>query len=155
MIDLIQNNPFRVLGVYSNSSQKEIVANQGRMKAFLNVGKSVDFPLDLNDLIPSILRTTESVSSANGKLTIASEQFFYGQFWFIKLTNLDDIAFNHLISHNEKKALEIWAKKDDVSSLQNRFIYYLIKEDIGHALDLFCRLYEPMDAGAFCLANYN
>lgn len=155
MIDLIQNNPFRVLGVYASSSQKEIVANQGRMKAFLKVGKPVEFPLDLKGVLPSITRTTDSVATANGQITLANEKMKYGQFWFIKKTSLDDIAFNHLTSSNVDKAIEIWSKKDDVSSLQNRFIIYLIQGDIDNAIEMFCQIYEPMDAGAFSLVNFN
>lgn len=46
---IINNNPYRQLGVYSTSTQKEVVANQGKMKAFLKVGRQVSFPLDLMD----------------------------------------------------------------------------------------------------------
>ena len=47
MLDIVLNNPYRILGVYSTSSQRDVVANQGKMKAFLKVGKDVSFQLDL------------------------------------------------------------------------------------------------------------
>ena len=42
-MNILQNNPYRLLGVYSNSPTKERLANHNRMKAFLKVGKSVFF----------------------------------------------------------------------------------------------------------------
>ena len=34
---LILQNPYRILGVYANSSQKEIVGNKGKATAFIKV----------------------------------------------------------------------------------------------------------------------
>ena len=42
-MNILQNNPYRQLGVYSNSPTKERLANHNLMKAFLKVGKSVFF----------------------------------------------------------------------------------------------------------------
>lgn len=44
-MNIINNNPYRQLGVYSTSPQREVVANQGKMKAFLKVGRPVTFHL--------------------------------------------------------------------------------------------------------------
>ena len=50
-MNILQNNPYRILGVYSNSPIKERLANHNRLKAFLKVGKSVSFPLDLHQYL--------------------------------------------------------------------------------------------------------
>ena len=42
----IYNNPFLILGVYSNSSARDIAANKSRLDAFLRIGKNVTFPVD-------------------------------------------------------------------------------------------------------------
>ena len=70
MLKIIENNPYRILGVYSTSSQKEVVANQGKMKAFLKVARPVTFPLDLNGVLPEVLRSDQSVADAISKLTV-------------------------------------------------------------------------------------
>ena len=49
-INIIGNNPFRVLGVYSNSSEREIRANQSKLDVMEKVGKTATF--DLDHLIP-------------------------------------------------------------------------------------------------------
>ena len=56
-MNVLKNNPYRLLGVYTNSPTKERLANHNRMKAFLKVGKSVFFSLDLPQYLQPINRT--------------------------------------------------------------------------------------------------
>ena len=133
-MNIIINNPYRQLGVYSNSPVKERVANHNRLKAFLKVGKQVDFPLDLLQYLAPIDRTSESVAQVEANLTLPNEQLKYAQFWFMKVSPLDAVAFNHLFAGNMEGATEIWMKKDCASSLQNRIICALIKKDYSTAI---------------------
>lgn len=129
---IIENNPYRQLGVYANSPIKERVANHNKLQAFLKVGKQVDFPLDLTYYLPPINRTSETVTQAESKLALPHDQLKYAQFWFVKATPLDEIALNHLLAGNMNAAIDIWKKKDCASSLQNRIVCALIKEDYGY-----------------------
>jgi hypothetical protein len=140
-MEIIQNSPYRILGVYANSPTKERLANHNRMKAFLKVGKSVSFPLDLTKYISDIHRSDSMVAEANAKLTLPKDQMLYAQFWFIKLTPLDDVAFNHLIAGEIDKAEEIWQKRDCLSSLQNRITSALIRGDYSCAISCADLLY--------------
>lgn len=128
-LSIISNNPFRVLGVFSNSPKKEIVANKGRINAFLKVGKNVEFPLDLNTLLPPLQRTSESVSQSEAQISLIKDQIKYTLFWFINATPIDKIAFNHLQAGDINSAIDIWNKKDCFSSLQNILICSLIRND--------------------------
>lgn len=148
MLDIIQNNPYRVLGLYANSPTKERVANFNRLKAFVSVGKSMTFPLDLPSLLPSLDRTTETLTEADARLALPREQLHYAQFWFLKVSPVDDIALNHLMEGNMANAVAIWEKKEDVSSLQNRMVCALIREDYGAALACADKLY-PHYSSAF------
>lgn len=148
MLDIIQNNPYRVLGLYANSPTKERVANFNRLKAFVSVGKSMTFPLDLPSLLPSLARVTETLTEADARLALPREQLHYAQFWFLKVSPVDDIALNHLMEGNMANAVAIWEKKEDVSSLQNRMVCALIREDYGAALACADKLY-PHYSSAF------
>lgn len=128
-LSIISNNPFRVLGVFSNSPKKEIVANKGRINAFLKVGKNVEFPLDLNTLLPPLQRTSESVSQSEAQISLVKDQIKYTLFWYINATPIDKIAFNHLQAGDINSAIDIWNKKDCFSSLQNILICSLISND--------------------------
>lgn len=142
MLDIVQNNPYRLLGIYSNSSTKERVANHNRLKAFLKVGKAVSFPLDIPSLLPPIERTAENVSEADAKLTLPNGRLHYAQFWFVKATQMDDDAMNHLIAGNMQNAQTIWEKEENVSSLQNRLLCALIQNDYMTVLTCADKLYS-------------
>ncbi len=133
---IIQNNPYRLLGVYANSPTKERLGNCNKMKAFLKVGRTVSFPLDLPQLMPALNRTEEAVSEAEAKLTLPLDQVRYAQFWFVKMTPPDEVAFNHLTVGDIAKAEEIWQKRDCASSLQNRIVCALLRKQ--YALALSC-----------------
>lgn len=112
MLDIIQNNPYRLLGIYSNSPVRERVVNYNKLKAFLRVRKETAFGLDLTALLPVAARTGETVSDANTKLALPNDQLRYAQFWFMKSTPLDNVAMNHLATGNAGMALSIWKKRE-------------------------------------------
>ena len=138
----LQNNPYRLLGVYANSPTKERLANHNRMKAFLKVGKPVSFPLDVSQYLSSINRSEASVADAEAKLTLPKEQVLYAQFWFVKTTPLDDVAFNHLFAGEIDKAEEIWQKRECASSLQNLIVCALMCGKYAEAISLAETLYS-------------
>lgn len=134
MLEIIQSNPYRVLGVYSNSPKKDVVANKGKITAFLKVGRSVPFTLDLNGILSPINRDANIVAQADAHLTLPEGQIKYGQFWFIKVTPIDDIAFNHLLAGKMANAMEMWTKKISMSSLQNQLVCHLIQSNYSQAI---------------------
>ena len=152
-MNILRNNPYRLLGVYSNSPTKERLANHNRMKAFLKVGKTVSFPLDLPQYLSTIKRTEVSVMDAEAQLTLPKDQLLYAQFWFVKATHLDEVAFNHLFAGEIDKAEEIWQKKDTASSLQNRIVCALMREDYRSAITCAETLYgNPLYSDQFVSA---
>ncbi len=142
MIRAISENPFRILGVCANSPMTEIVANKGKMNAFLKVGKQVSFPLDLAGQLGVLNRTADLVAAADSQLSIESNKLQAAQFWFFKVTQFDAIAFNHLSGANIDAAMSIWEKKESMSSLQNRAVCHLIKSELSNASMCLANLYE-------------
>ena len=78
---------------------------------------------------------------AEAQLTLRKDQLLYAQFWFVKATRLDEVAFNHLFAGEIDKAEEIWQKKDTASSLQNRIVCALMREDYRSAITCAETLY--------------
>lgn len=136
MLNAILNNPYRILGVYANSPKKEQIANKGKMQAFLRVGRTMDFPLDLKGILPEVARTQEAVDLADSELALPADQVKHAQFWFVNVTPIDGIAFNHLLQGDLETAICLWQKQTNASSLQNLFVAYLIKEDYIDAINL-------------------
>ena len=141
-MNIINNNPYRILGVYANSRRQEIIANKRKATAFLKIGRSVDFPLDLNGFLAPLSRTVELFDEAEARLAIPKEQIKYAQFWFLKLSPQDEVAFNHLIAGNVSKAKEIWSMQESLSSLQNKLVCSIIEKNYGQALQLAESLYS-------------
>ena len=90
---------------------------------------------------------------AEAQLTLPKDQLLYAQFWFVKATRLDEVTFNHLFAGEIDKAEEIWQKKDTASSLQNRIVCALMREDYRSAITCAETLYEnPLYSNQFVSA---
>lgn len=141
-MNAINNNPFRILGVYANASIRDIKANEAKAKAFLNVGREVTYPCDFNQLLPPIQRTAEMMASANSQLTLPNEKIKHALFWFAKVTPLDEIAFNHLANGHSEQTMGIWKKKECFSSLLNTSTQALAQGHVLKAVDSMMALLE-------------
>ena len=141
MITQVTQNPFRILGVYANSATKDIVANEGKMKAFLKVGRDVSYPLDLPSILPAVQRSEAIVANAKSKIALPDDKLKHAQFWFVKSTPIDDVAFNHLFQGDFDGAVETFKKKRTASSLQNLVVCYLIKQNYLLAAQTASSLY--------------
>ena len=127
MLKAITNNPYRVLGVLSNSPLKERVGNQNRLAAFAKVGKEVSFSNDFATIIPEKpARTSDSISSANVALNLDKDQLKHALVWFINGSPIDEIAIKHIQAGNLYKARELFEKKETFSSLINVGVLNLI-----------------------------
>lgn len=81
---VISLNPFRVLGVYCNASQREIQSNAAKIKRFLEIGKQPTFKTDYNEVFPSLERTQEMVDEALSQISQPKEKLAYAMQWFAK-----------------------------------------------------------------------
>lgn len=139
---IVLENPYRILGVYANSPRRDIIANKGRATAFLKVNRPVEFPLDLKVILPQLTRSLDSMNEAEAHLAIVKEQIKHAQFWFLKMTPLDDVAFNHLIAGKMVEAKNFWSRQESLSSLQNQLVCYLIEKKFYTALRTAEALYK-------------
>lgn len=133
----IADNPFRVLGIYSNSPQKEIVKNISRMNAYLNVGRDVSFNTDLNTFLDIPTRNADTVSAAQASINLPIDKVSHALFWFIKLDSIDEIGLNYLQEGDLNKALDIFNKRNTFSSLINRAVTSLLYNDIKDAANAY------------------
>ena len=129
-IHIISQNPYRILGVLSNSPLKERVGNQNRLAAFAKIGKEVAFPNDFATILSDKpIRTSESIATANTAINLDKDQLKYAFFWFISGSPMDDIALKHLQAGNREKAEEIFQKKETYSSLINSGVLAFIDDN--------------------------
>lgn len=141
MLDIIRHNPYRLIGVFSTATRKEIVANLARIKANMRVNRQISFPADLDGVLSSLQRTAENIADAESKLTLPTDLIRYAQFWFIENTELDKIAINNLSVGSIDKAISIWEKKENLSSVHNRIVSFLLMGNYGKALEMALLFY--------------
>lgn len=140
MLDKITNNPFRILGVYSNAKQADIVKNFNKIKAYLNVGKDVSFPLDLEFLLGTTNRSLAAAQKAQADINLPKDKIHAALFWFCKGSNLDEMALNYLSNQDIVKCLEILNKKTTYSSLVNLAVVALVQGRYQDAIGFYSQL---------------
>ena len=130
MLNILVYNPFRILGVYSNATKKEITANATKLRAFLKVNKAMSFPADLSWKMGELQRSADIIDDTLAKINLPNDKITHALFRFINVNPLDKVALSHLEAGNEEKAKEIWNKKACFSSSLNLAVLALVNDDI-------------------------
>ena len=144
MLNIITNNPFRILGVYSNAKPAEIVSNCDDMEAYLSIGQSVSFDLDLNNLMPSVVRTTSSVSNAKKQINLPKDKLKNALFWFVKDSSSEH-ATNYLKNGDFDNANSVFEIDDSFATRINKAVIALIQNDLGVAIANVTELIHDFD----------
>ena len=141
-MDFINSNPYRILGVLSNSSRKEIVANYSKIKAYLKTGKQLSFENDFNGILKPVVRNEETTANAYNAITLPKDRFLAGFFWFIESTDLDSNAIDHIRLGDIDKAIDVLRTKPTVSACINLALLHLIKKEYTTALYYYAYLLD-------------
>lgn len=119
---LFSYNPYRTLGVLSNSSPRLIQKNISKLKAFSKLGKSVEFEFDFPFLnLAPIDRSATTISKVESRILLDINKVKQSLFWFHDASSVDSIAFANLVKGDSDKALNIWLKlmKSEKVSFKN------------------------------------
>lgn len=120
-MELVKQNPYRVVGVWAGADQRTIKKQKARIKALQNVGKSVQFDTDLN-WIGGIDRSETAIEKAFSNIEINQNKLFDSFFWFSNGNHIDETALNYLKSGDVNKAKQIWEKLTHLKNVsENNF----------------------------------
>lgn len=108
-MELVHNNPYRIIGVWAGESERNILRQKTKAKAYLDVGKPIEFETDFN-FLPEISRTEFLIDEALSNIEKQEQKVVNAFFWFSNLSDADAIALEHLTAGNIKKAADIWNK---------------------------------------------
>ena len=122
------------------------MASVSKATKFMEVGRTVDYPLDLPmvknlNVKSSLTHSLADLDNALAVISNSEERLKYAQFWFLRMTPLDDEAFEYLFAGDSDVALLVWYSEENLSSLQNRIIISLWKGDFKSALQNAEKLY--------------
>lgn len=107
----ILNNPYKLLGVLSSDSPRDIERNISRFKAFIKINKTPTSDYDFKFLNNTEINRTESNISKSQNLVLSDRtKIQYSLFWFANGNGFDKIAIENLKKGEYKKAIEVWEK---------------------------------------------
>jgi len=52
-MNIIENNPFRIAGIFANSNEKELQKNKSKISRYASVGKDMSFDVDFPFFVKS------------------------------------------------------------------------------------------------------
>ena len=108
-LKLISNNAYRLLGVVATASKKDIERNKSKFNAFLRVNRPVPIqPLDFLKLLTEVQRDLDTISKAEGEISIPAGQLTHGMFWFVSTGHVDEECFQSLSNGNIDEAVTKW-----------------------------------------------
>ena len=147
---LIEQNPFRMLGIAANASEKEKAANLGK-KRLLDIGREVTFPLDLPSLLSPIARTSEAMSNAEKAINLPQDKVRYALYWFAQPSDpVGKLAYEHLLQGNIEKATELFGRS---SSWEAKLCLSVLNLQARRYGDAMLMLWElSLSCAEFCTA---
>lgn len=141
-MDIITNNPFRILGIPVNAGAKDLAANKGKMK-LLDIGKEVSFPLDLTTIMPPIVRSKESVNAAERDINLPQDKIRHALFWFAKPTDtIGKFGYERLLSGDVNDAIDKLSKSTSWEANLCLSTLLLLKEDFSGALSAIASIID-------------
>jgi flagellin-specific chaperone FliS len=105
----IQQNPFHILGITADASQRTIARRKAKINAFQKVEKEIVFDDDLI-LGNKPDRSAESINKALTEVDKNESKVRHALFWFVNYNHLDNTALEYLKDGDFAKAQEIWQK---------------------------------------------
>lgn len=133
---IIQQNPYRVLGILSNVSQRELLRRRSKMRRFQSIGREITSDYDFV-FFDAISRQNGIIESAFSKIERDENKVLHSLFWFSEGNTFDSIAIDNLKVGNKEKALGIWQRviknksisDTNITSFNNLGTLYLLIDD--------------------------
>jgi tetratricopeptide (TPR) repeat protein len=109
-VELVLNNPFRVLGLPATASTRDITKRISDLETFAELGKAKSYPHDFAGL-GALDRSLEAIKDAARKIEQVEGRLFHSFFWFRAGDTVDELALDSLAAGNVDEAIELWAKQ--------------------------------------------
>lgn len=109
-MELVLNNPYRVLGLQSTASARDIIKRVSDLETFAELGKIKSFPMDF-PMLGNLDRSLDAVKDAERKIEHPEGRLFHSFFWFRSGDSVDDLALDCLATGNFDEAIDIFNKQ--------------------------------------------
>lgn len=146
-MDIITNNPYRVIGVLSNATRKDIERNKSQIKAFAMVDRVPSFPYDFENILGTIGRTEDTLNDAANKLAFDKDKLLYGLFWFNNVSSVDKETISTLKDSDVECAISyvVLHGKPTYSTYINMAILCLMTSNWTAAAYCYVQLFNSIE----------
>lgn len=128
--------------MFTNTSEREVLGNMKRAKAYSHVGRTVAFGADLNSLFPPVVRDEAAIDQARAAITLPANRMRYALFWFVCASEADKAAIAHLDAGETNKAKALLDGKASFSALLNRGVIALTEKDYDTAMSVYSKFID-------------
>lgn len=144
MIQAVVNNPYRILGVFSNSSRREIEQNYSKISRLVAAKKAVFYPSDLETVLGTVDRQAKELKKAKGALESSRDRLVSSFFWPILITtSIEAISAIDLICAGRlKEAIAILNNEESLHSCVNRAFVGLLNDEPDIAVSDWFTVFE-------------
>jgi hypothetical protein len=119
-MNLIKNNPYRIIGILAGASAKEQDRQIKRLRRLIEAEHTPQFSFELKAL-SELIPTLSELDEAESNLNLDKDRINAALFWFyIGNPISDEVAFDALKSNNIAEAITIWTKLADKQEVTSR-----------------------------------
>ena len=147
-MNLIEQNPYRILGVKANASLSDRKQQSNLIAQYLKIGQSAKLDFDITPPLNALTRTKELIELQGSRIHSTEDKILHSLFWFVEANGIDKIALKHLtgskdidkaLSDFEKGCRGFVAGPDSYSAILNhstlQIIAYRQHKDLGKLKD--------------------
>lgn len=135
-MDAILNNPFRILGLPTTASDKEIAKRVSDLLIYAEMGKKVSYETDF-PFLGELDRSTESIKLAAKKIELPENKIFYSLLCFDLKDNFERESIEFLVKGDFEAAINVL--KNEIYN--NCPIIYKSENTVAHILKNFKRTF--------------
>ncbi len=106
MINIIENNAYRILGLDPSATQKDLMKRSKEILSHIKIDDYPTYDVDFN--LPRKIRSIDSVKEALQRLQVPKKKIIEYFFWFQINDAIDEKAFVQLKANNYQQAINIW-----------------------------------------------
>ena len=132
----IVENPYRLIGILSNSKIGEIKRNINKIKAFNKIGKDLKIEFDVEGIsFPNFKLKDYPIDKIENSINSPIDKIKYSLFWFSDINPADAMGLKLLNDNKISECIELWSKivkgkkvtKSNYSTFNNLSSLLLIK----------------------------
>jgi tetratricopeptide (TPR) repeat protein len=108
-MNIVENNPYRVVGILSNVSARDLQRQKGKISKYASIGKEISSDLDF-DFLDEADRSESDIQQAFSRIEQNQDKVYHSLYWLSDNNKFDELAITYLKKGDREKAISILEK---------------------------------------------